>query len=186
VIFAVEFAVIGALSPELGEGLVRLGYAEPCELRTLAEERTLTALRRSAQWRRHAGMITTDEPADMWREMCWRYVVFPSRHADREAEIVFAVYLRQRRPAVLSALVDTATGAVLPWPALPARPPAIFGSLLISSRYRRQAEIPADALAGGPGPVPRQRPWSRGADADADADAVRRAGLGGSARSAAR
>jgi hypothetical protein len=121
-IFAAELAVIGALSPELGEGLVRLGYSEPCELRTLAVERTLTALRKSAQWRRHADMITADAPVDVWREMCWRYVVFRSRYAGREAEIVFAVYLRQRRPAVLSALVDTATGEVLGWPALPARP----------------------------------------------------------------
>jgi hypothetical protein len=121
-IFAAELVVIGALSPELGEGLVRLGYSEPCELRTLAVERTLTELRKSAQWRRHADMITADAPADVWREMCWRYVVFPSRYGDRPAEIVFAVYLRQRRPAVLSALVDAATAEVLPWPALPARP----------------------------------------------------------------
>jgi len=121
-IFAVELVIIGALSPELGEGLVRLGYSEPCELRMLSVERTLTALRRSAQWRRHAGMITSDTPSDVWREMCWRYLVFPCRPAGRPAEIVFAVYLRQRRPVVLSALVDPATAEVLPWPALPARP----------------------------------------------------------------
>jgi hypothetical protein len=121
-IFAAELAVVGALSPELSEGLVRLGYSEPCELRMLTVERTLTALRKSAQWRRHAGMITSDIPADVWREMCWRYLVFPCSHAGRPAEIVFAVYLRQRRPVVLSALVDAATAEVLPWPAPPARP----------------------------------------------------------------
>lgn len=121
-IFAAELVLIGALSPELGEALVMLGYSEPCELRTLAVERTLTALRRSAQWRKHAGLITADVPMDTWREMCWRYVVFPSSHAGRDAELVFAVYQRQRRPAVLAALVDTATGETLPWPAPPARP----------------------------------------------------------------
>jgi hypothetical protein len=121
-IFAAELVVMVALSPELGEGLVRLGYSEPCELRALAVERTLAALRKSAQWRRHADMITADTPADVWREMCWRYVVFPSGYGGRPAEIVFAVYLRQRRPPVLCALVDATTAEVIPWPEPPARP----------------------------------------------------------------
>ena len=34
-ILAAELIVIAALSPELGEALVRLGYSEPCELRGL-------------------------------------------------------------------------------------------------------------------------------------------------------
>ena len=69
--------MIAALSPEVSEALVRLGYSEPCELRRLPAERTLTALRRS---RSGAGTlaITTEVPVDMWRELCWRYVVFPA------------------------------------------------------------------------------------------------------------
>ena len=47
-ILAAELIVIAALSPELGEALVRLGYSEPCELRRLPAVRTLTALRRSS------------------------------------------------------------------------------------------------------------------------------------------
>ncbi len=120
-ILAVELVVIAALSPELGEALVRAGYSEPCELRRLPAVRTLTALRRSPQWRRRAGVITADVPVDMWREVCWRYVVFPAWAGDREAEVVFAVYLRPHRPAIHAALVDAATGEVLDWPALPAR-----------------------------------------------------------------
>jgi hypothetical protein len=116
-----ELVAIAALSPELGEGLVRLGYSEPCELRRLPAVRTLTALRRSSQWRRRAGLITADVPVDMWRELCWRFVVFPARAADREAEVVFAVYLRPHSPPIRAALVDTVTGEVLAWPALPAR-----------------------------------------------------------------
>jgi hypothetical protein len=116
-IFAVEFLIIAALSPEVGEALVRLGYSEPCELRRLPAVRTLTALRRSGQWRRRSGLITSELPADMWRELCWRYVVFPARLGDREAEIVFAVYLRPHRPVIHAALVDSETGGVLPWPA---------------------------------------------------------------------
>jgi hypothetical protein len=167
-IFAAELVVVGALSPELGEGLVRLGYSEPCELRTLAVARTLTALRKSAQWHRHAGMITADDPADVWREMCWRYVVFPSRYADRPAEIVFAVYLRQRRPAVLSALVDATTAEVLPWPALPARPDwssrlARLGYrfLPVSSRNRRSSKSRAESGGLSPQEAPEVRHGER-------------------------
>ena len=121
-LFAAELAVIAGLSPEVGEALVRLGYSEPCELRVLPAERTLTALRRSKPWRRHAGILTADEPVDVWRELCWRYLVFPARHGDRDAEIVFAVFLRQRRPLIHAALVDAATGEAVPWAGAPARP----------------------------------------------------------------
>ena len=143
-ILVAEFALIGALSPELGEGLVRLGYTEPCELRLVPAERTLAALRRSSAWRRHAGIITADVPADVWRELCWRYVVFPGRVLDRETEIVFAVYMKQRRPPIRAAVVDSATGEVLVWP--PAGRPG---------RIPHPAPEPAPELAsgGGPGPV---------------------------------
>jgi hypothetical protein len=121
-LLAAELALVAALSPELGEALVKLGYSEPCELRVLPPDRTLAALRRSKQWRRHAGLVTADVPADAWRELCWRYLVFPARYGEREAEIVFAVYLRQRRPQIHTALVDAVTGQPLPWPGTPARP----------------------------------------------------------------
>jgi hypothetical protein len=122
-IFAAELAVIAALSPEVRETLVRLGYSEPCELRRLPAVRTLAALRRSPQWRRRAGLVTAEVPIDMWRELCWRYVVFPARAGDRDAEIVFAVYLRPHRPLIHAALVDAASGDVLAWPAPPPRRP---------------------------------------------------------------
>lgn len=121
-IFAAELALIAALSPEIGEGLVRLGYSEPCELRLVPAERTLAALRRSSQWRRHASLVTAAEPVDMWRELCWRYVVFPGEAGGRQVELVFAVFLRQHRPAIQAALVDAATGAAIPWPSGPVRP----------------------------------------------------------------
>jgi hypothetical protein len=121
VLLAAEVAVIAALSPELGEALARLGYSEPCELRRVPAARTLAALRRTPVWRRHAGVVTADAPVDMWRELCWRYVVFPARAGDRAAEAVFAVYLRRYRPVVHAVLVDASTGAVLDWPAVPGR-----------------------------------------------------------------
>ena len=115
-ILAAELLVIGALSPEIGEGLIRLGYSEPCELQIVPSGRTLAALQRSRQWRRHSRLITSAVPADIWRELCWRYVVYPASYDDRAADLVFAVFLKYRRPAVLAALVDAATGQAVPWP----------------------------------------------------------------------
>ncbi len=113
-LLAAELVLIAALSPEIGETLVRLGYSEPCELRVLPAERTLAGLRGSRTWRRHAGVITSDQPVDVWRELCWRYLVYPGRYGGRNVEVVFAVYLRPRRPAVRAAVVDPVTGEVLP------------------------------------------------------------------------
>lgn len=109
-ILVAELAAIAALSPEVGETLVRLGYSEPCESRSIPAERTLAALRRSSPWRRHSHLISAQAPADMWRELCWRYVVFPAERDGRAAEVVFAVQMRQRRPAVEYAVLEL-TGA---------------------------------------------------------------------------
>ena len=109
-ILVAEIVLLGALSPELGEGLIRLGYSEPCELRDVPSNRTLALLRRSKPWSRYSGLITADVPADVWRELCWRYVVYPAQYEGLPSELVFAVYLRQRRPAVHATLVDAATG----------------------------------------------------------------------------
>jgi hypothetical protein len=111
-----EVLLIGVLSPEVGEGLVRLGYSEPCELRNVPAARTLAVLRRSTYWRRYARLITSDVPADVWRELCWRYIVYPARYEDRQTDLVFAVFLQRRRPAVHVALVDSTTGVPLEWP----------------------------------------------------------------------
>jgi hypothetical protein len=110
---AFELALIAFLSPELGEILVRLGYSEPCELRRLPVGRTLSALHGSSQWRRYAGQITTATPVDVWREGCWRFVVYPGVARDRHVDIVFAVYLQTRRPAIRAAVLDADTDEIL-------------------------------------------------------------------------
>lgn len=122
IMLVAELAIFGLLSPEVRDVLVRIGYSAPCELRVQSPEQTLATLQRSAQWRRHSALIADQEPVDMWRELCWRYVAFRSRYNGRDAELVFAVYLQNRRPAVLSVLVDAATGAVMPWPVSSGRP----------------------------------------------------------------
>jgi hypothetical protein len=116
-----ELLLVAVLSPELNEALARLGYAEPCEVHTASPHRAVAALRRSAAWRSDGGLVTSDVPADMWRELCWWYVVYPGRGGD----VVFAVEVRPHRPAIRTAVVprpgDPATGqnasAAQPMPA---------------------------------------------------------------------
>ena len=110
---ALELTLIAALSPEIAEIGVRLGYSEPCELRRLPVARTLTTLRSSSQWRRYADRVIGDTPTDIWREGCWRFVVFEGVSHGRPVEIVFAVYLQARRPPIRAAILDGATDEIL-------------------------------------------------------------------------
>ena len=110
---AFELALLAFLSPELGEILVRLGYSEPCELRRLPVGRTMAALRASSQWRKYASQVSTADPADVWREGCWRFVVYPGVVRGQRVDIVFAVYLQARRPVIRAAVLDAETDEVL-------------------------------------------------------------------------
>jgi hypothetical protein len=100
-----------ALSPEVEETLARLRYRAPCEQRPLPAGRALSRLQASTAWRAHAPMLASDEPADMWRELCWRFFVFPARDG---TDVVFAVYLSGRRPAVKTAIVSADGRPVAP------------------------------------------------------------------------
>jgi hypothetical protein len=64
-------------------------------VRAVPVARTLGALRASAAWRRYAEFLAAT-PADVWREGCWRFVVYPGVLADRRVEVVFAVHLAGR------------------------------------------------------------------------------------------
>jgi hypothetical protein len=125
-VLVVELGVLAALSPELGEVMVRLGYSEPCEVRRLPVARSLAALRSSQQWRQYRGYLIATEPTDVWREGCWRFAVFPGVLAMRPVEIVFAIYLKPRRPAVRVGVLDPAPSKR----ALPAVPQQRRPSLL--------------------------------------------------------
>src|SRR5579859_4568069 len=144
IVLVAELAVLGYLSPEVREVLVRIGYSAPCELRNLTVEQTIATLHRSAQWRRHSALVADDQPLDTWRELCWRYLAYPSTYNGKDAELVFAVYLQHRQPAVLSVLVDAATGAVIPWPVSSVRPADWWWSRLLrgGSHPARQPELP--------------------------------------------
>lgn len=115
---AFELSLLAFLSPEVGEVLVRLGYSEPCELRRLPVGRTLAALHSSSQWRRYTGQVCAAAPADVWREGCWRFVVYPGSARGRQVDIVFAVYLQPRKPPIRVAVLDADTDEVLGRPEL--------------------------------------------------------------------
>jgi hypothetical protein len=152
---AVELVVLAALSPEIGEIMVRLGYSEPCEVRRLSVSRTLAALRASAPWRRYRHYLVSTEPIDVWREGCWRYVVFPGMLASRRVEVVFAVYLKPRRAPVRAGVVDPTAGkrsltapeyvradAAVPPPRQPLSGPVpIFMSSSEHQRHRHSAGL---------------------------------------------
>jgi hypothetical protein len=116
-LLAAEMLLIAALSPEIGEAMARLGYSEPCEVRRISVDRTLAALTGSAPWRRYASLVTEGEhgaaPADIWREGCWRYVVYPGEAGQRPVDLVFAVSQRSRRSQVRVAVLDAITDEVL-------------------------------------------------------------------------
>ena len=157
ILLAGELVIFGLLSPEVRDVLVRIGYSAPCELRLTSPEQTIATLHRSAQWRRHRALIADEQPVDVWRELCWRYVAYRSRYNGRDTELVFAVYLENRRPAVLSVLVDAATGAVMPWPVSAGRPVGWHWPHLLrrGSHAAPQPELPSwlGELPGSPRPV---------------------------------
>jgi hypothetical protein len=106
---AAEFALLAVLSPEIGELMVRLGRAEPCELRRVPVARTLDTLWASASWRRYHRYLITTTPSDVWREGCWRFAVFPGILASRRVEVVFAIYMSGRHAPVRAGVIDIDT-----------------------------------------------------------------------------
>ncbi|HEY2241228.1 MAG TPA: MauE/DoxX family redox-associated membrane protein [Streptosporangiaceae bacterium] len=116
-ILVAELLLLAALSPELSEAMVRLGYSEPCEVRRISVDRTLAALASSSTWRRYASLVGGDgrdvAPIDIWREGCWRYLVYTSETGGRPIHVAFAVYLRSRRSPVRVAVLDAVSGEVL-------------------------------------------------------------------------
>ena len=112
---AAELVVLAALSPEVGQVMIRLSHAEPCELREVPVDRTLSALRASGPWRRYQPFLVATAPADIWREGCWRFVVFPAVLASRPVEVVFAVHLSGRHGPVRVGVLDTGADLADPW-----------------------------------------------------------------------
>jgi hypothetical protein len=138
-----ELALLAVLSPEIGEMMVRLGRAEPCELRRVPVAKTLDALWGSALWRRYHRYLITTTPTDVWREGCWRFAVFPGILASRRVEVVFAVYMAGRHAPIRAGVIDIDT------------PPATSPSSRYSSLtvYRKSAILKnkINISSNGPG-----------------------------------
>lgn len=113
-IVAVELAALAALSPELGQIMVRLGHAEPCEVRRVPVARTLAVLRASGPWRQCSRYLLSTTPADVWREGCWRFLAFPGVLANQQVDVVFAVYLGGRHAPVRFGVLEVDTGFTRP------------------------------------------------------------------------
>jgi hypothetical protein len=109
-----ELAVLFALSPEAVQLMLRLSHAEPCEVREVPVARTLSTLRASAPWRRYRRVLVAAVPLDVWREGCWRFVVYPAVLASRRVEVVFAVHLADRGAPVRVGMLDTGTDFAIP------------------------------------------------------------------------
>ncbi|MFI0486382.1 MauE/DoxX family redox-associated membrane protein [Actinomadura sp. 9N215] len=112
-VFALELALFAALSPELSALLDRCGLphcpgraAMPCERRRSPIEETYATLYDSPAWVENENLVASAVPLDVWREGCWRFVVFPARMEGRDVEIVFAVSTAERDRTVRSALVE--------------------------------------------------------------------------------
>jgi hypothetical protein len=104
----VGLLVLAALSPEIEEAIARLRYRAPCEQRRLDPATALGRLRASAVWRSHSGLLSSKDPVDSWRELCWRFFVYPGTgHAGAPVDVVFAIYLSGRHPAVRVAVVGS-------------------------------------------------------------------------------
>ncbi|TDC44602.1 hypothetical protein E1281_33395 [Actinomadura sp. KC345] len=115
-VLAVELALFAALSPELSALVerrrLRQGHgrpAMPCERRRSPIQETYTTLYESPAWLEHEDVIASAVALDVWREGCWRFVVFPVRVDGQHMEIVFGVSTAERDRTVRSALVAPET-----------------------------------------------------------------------------
>jgi uncharacterized membrane protein len=126
VTLALEVAVLAALSPEIGVFLARRRVHVPCELRTVPLRETYAALHASGAWKEYLPVITGAKPVQVWRELCWRFVVYAGRSDGQEVEVVFAVSLEgARHPAIRVAILgadvsDTEDTGPNPFMAVPA------------------------------------------------------------------
>jgi hypothetical protein len=100
-----ELALFAGLSPEIGVLVARRRERIPCEHRTVPLSETFAILHASTQWRAYSPMIVTADPADMWRELCWRFLVYRGKENGEDVEIVFAVSTDERDQTVRAAIV---------------------------------------------------------------------------------
>jgi hypothetical protein len=104
-VLAAEVALFLALSPELAAVTGRSRRHVPCELRNVPLAETYGTLRASNAWRANAELLTREEPSDVWRELCHRFVAYPARIGGRAGEVVFAIPIGGRPRSVRVGIV---------------------------------------------------------------------------------
>ena len=107
----VELALLAALSPEIGQMMVRLGHAEPCEVRRVPVARTLATLSRQRSLAALPPHLISTRRRTYGAKGCWRFAAYPGVLASRRVEVVFAVYLTGRRAPVRAGVLDVDTPA---------------------------------------------------------------------------
>ncbi|MEO3786232.1 MauE/DoxX family redox-associated membrane protein [Actinocorallia sp. B10E7] len=105
-LFMAEVGLIAAISPEISMAIRR--QRTPCERRFVPLRETLAVLHASEPWRRH-GLSRKTEPVEVWRELCWRFFVYPLEGGER-GEVVFVVSLADGQ--VRAAPVDAELSAM--------------------------------------------------------------------------
>ena len=84
-----EFTLAVSLFPEVRDHFRR--RTEPCETRQEPLAQTLARLRAGSLWAAVAQHLEATEPADHWRQACWRYLAFAATFEESPAIAVFAV-----------------------------------------------------------------------------------------------
>jgi hypothetical protein len=111
-----ELGTLAYLSPEL-YGLWRwfvVGRKAPrCANSEQRLEASLQELRRSSLWAQLRDNLLQPDYADSWRDGCWRFFSFPTRHSGEFATAIFAVRLPPGRHAYKGAIVRDSDGTVL-------------------------------------------------------------------------
>jgi hypothetical protein len=87
--------------------------------------------------------VITGGPADMWRELCWWYVVYPARGGEREGEVVFAVEVGPRRPAIRAAALWQAGGPAGSAPGQPGKPGSCPPAAPLPDQELPPAQVPS-------------------------------------------
>jgi len=120
---ALELAALTALSREPAALLRRRRRpAVPCERRRSPLRESQKILRRSRPWRQYRALLDSDEPLDVWREGCWRFLAYPAHRDGRPVEVVFAVSTAHRDRTVRAAVLDPAPREDAPSAPAPATP----------------------------------------------------------------
>lgn len=109
-----QLLVLALLSPELRGMAARAARTEPCGLREVPLHRTMRVLRGSEVWRVNESVLLGDEPEDVWRQGCWRFLRYDGMRHGQRVDVVYAVRTGgERRTAVRAVLADRHSGVVV-------------------------------------------------------------------------